>query len=90
MPIKINVEIPGNVQKLKELYAWVSCDENGNEGVLAFSDEDRKLHTPLVGGNLATLKAYTNYVRMIAKGTGYKMRLKAYKYPEVLVEIDAK
>jgi hypothetical protein len=84
----VKIENPENQIVYKELYAWVSVDDQGKEGILAFRTSESDNGLTLVDSSLSVMKHFEDWVQSISDNTGRKMRLKRFKYPDVVMEIE--
>jgi hypothetical protein len=70
---------PPNEAPLEELFAWVSVDANGNEGILADGIQGLGM-TPLVTGKRAMAEGpFRKMAAEIARGTGATVKLARFR-----------
>lgn len=63
----------GRFQRINELYAFISIDENGDEGLMAFFSIGTWM--PMVGADLDNVKS----LREIANKSGQKYEIRKFK-----------
>jgi len=66
-------------EKVEKLYAFVALDPDGNEGVMAFMD-DQKRWIPMIGANRETIDQYRPVVKVLAESmmAGIKVKLVSF------------
>jgi hypothetical protein len=72
---------------IHELYAYVSVDEEGNEGVLAHYVPPLG-NVPLVGADMDRMMSYKPYALEIAKLTGMPVRLLKFSIREIMEDFE--
>jgi hypothetical protein len=77
---------PGNTYPIPVLYAWVTLDARGNEGIAAGMLPGLGT-TPLVAGNEGTARKLRVVAETIAHSSGYAVRLVKFTTREVVEEI---
>lgn len=78
---------PGNVQPINELYAYLSIDEAGNEGVMGGIKTDGSAFT-FCFGDEATARNFEKIIGQIAEAGKMKIRLVKFTSKEILKEIN--
>ncbi len=79
---------PGNEQPIEELYAYISVDQNGNEGLCAAPLLDSEPTTPLVFGYERVALKFLPVVEAIQKlAPDMKIRLVKFTNREVITTI---
>ena len=76
---------PENTQKITEIYAFVSVDKNGNEGVCAFSTH--KAMVPMIAADLERLEQFKPIARELAKISPHAIKLIKFHTREEIEEI---
>lgn len=71
------IDNPGNEQPITELYAFVSVDQNGNEGICSTGDSESQM--PLVFGYERVALKFLPLVEEMAKGVPH-MQFKLVKF----------
>jgi acyl-coenzyme A thioesterase PaaI-like protein len=61
--------------RIETMYAFVSVDEMGDEGVIAFYDPAQDVWMPMVGADLAMIEYLRPKAEMTASATGRPVRL---------------
>ena len=75
----------GTGQKIERLYAWVATETDGGEGVCSWLMPDG-VHMPLVGADMARIESLAPQAALIARATGYPVRLVEFSTRRVLRE----
>lgn len=68
----------GRFLEINELFAFISKDENGNEGVMAVLGPDG-IMMPLIGADTMRTDALRPVADMISSATGMKYELRHFK-----------
>jgi len=65
----------GKFLRITELYAFVSKDENGHEGIMGFQTPDGNM-MPMIGADVERVESLKPYADMISEkmGVGYEIR----------------
>lgn len=68
---------PATGQRIERLFAWVSIDPDGGEGVMAVNMmiAGRPTLVPLVGADMDRVESYREIAEMVARKTGLPARL---------------
>lgn len=61
--------------KITEVWAFISVNKNGNEGVCAFVDSHTGMWMPMVGADKDRVESLKPIAREIAANTGQKVKL---------------
>lgn len=77
-----------NLEKITEFYTYVAVDINGNEGIIAYKDEQRNMIMPLVSSKLKLINEFRKQVKEMAKEPNSKIRLLKFSTREVLEEFE--
>jgi len=85
MSDNIHVVDPGNYKKCDTLYAYLSEDEDGNEGILGASINGAMI--PLVFGDHRLLVRFVEYA-IAAKASGKKIKAVSFSNPQVLFDTE--
>lgn len=74
------VDDPGNTERKDVLYAFISVDELGNEGILGANITGCRdgCVTPFVCGEITSLKHMRSYAEEVSKRTNKKVKLVEY------------
>lgn len=75
---------PGQGQAIERLYAWIATEPDGGEGVCSFQLGD--MHMPLIGADMARIESLRGHAAVIAKASGYPVRLVEFSTRRVLRE----
>jgi hypothetical protein len=76
---------PGNENQINEIYAVLSVDKDGNEGIFA-QEIDKKMY-PLVSSKKEILERVFKFSAESAKICGMKVRLVRFSNREVVKEV---
>lgn len=61
--------------KIEEMFAFVSVDEKGDEGVCGFTNPETGEWIPMVGADMARVDSLKGMARSIARITGRPVKL---------------
>lgn len=67
--------------KIGVIYAWVATEPDGSEGICS-AERDDGVNIPLVGTDLAGMRAMRRYAELVRQGTGYTVRLVRFGSPQ--------
>lgn len=71
-------------EEIKELFAFISIDQDGNEAICAFKFEDNWM--PLVTADKKKVKSFCQISKTIAKKSNTIVRFIKFSNPELLEE----
>jgi hypothetical protein len=71
-------------QKIDRLYAWVTLDPDGREGILAAKLPGAPGWTPLIGADKARIESYRQYAADTRLASGYPVKLKMFSKGTVI------
>lgn len=82
----VEIHDPGNTEKKGKIYAFVSVDDNGMEGLLGFKTLTGE-YVPLITGSDSTAEVMKGPAEEISRATGKQVRLVTFaRTDEVLWE----
>lgn len=84
---RIFIHVPPNEQPFAVVYAFLSVDEHGNEGIVGLPGPDGR-PMPLVFGHPRMIERARQIVRELARVGGRKIRLVRYQTKSVLEEFE--
>jgi len=73
---------PNTGQKIERLYAWIATEPDGGEGVCSMQLGD--MHMPLIGADTARIESLAPQAAMIARTSGYPVRLVEFSTRRVI------
>ena len=76
--------IPENQEVMDEIYAVISHDEKGNEGIVSMMTPMGGM--PMVFGHVKMLESVKEVMKQIAKESKQTLRIYKYKKAELLAE----
>lgn len=65
-------------EKIEKLYAWVSEDEDGGEGIIAVQLPGLPGFTPLVGADRARMESYRRFAELTMRQSRFPVVLKVF------------
>lgn len=77
----------GNYMKLDELWAFMSVDDDGNEGLCAFMGPDNVM-IPMIAGDPERVDQLKPLAADMALKAGKKIRLARFSTKEIVEEFD--
>lgn len=86
MEEKFVVYDPGNNYKISEIFAFISTDNDGNEGVCGYSTKAGML--PMIGADMARIETLRPMAKALAGMTKKKIQLIKFKVREDLEVIE--
>lgn len=81
------VHDPGNKLRIDQIWAFVSVDEKGDEGLCAF--QSSMGWTPLIAADEARLESLRPVAQRIADASGKPIRLLKFSTREIVEEIQS-
>lgn len=78
-------KMPANSMVIEKIYAYVSIDNDGNEGIPAIKIGNDIL--PLVGADLDRMKSFKEYIFKLVESTGRSARLVEFSHRKIIEEI---
>jgi hypothetical protein len=78
---------PGTGQKIEKLYAWISEEPDGGEGVVGMRIPSLGGMVPLIGADGARIESLRQHAEIVRRVTGYPVRLKVFAQGVVIDEI---
>lgn len=69
---------------IEKLYAWISEDDDGQQGVIAFTPAFNAMTLPLVGADMARIESFRPYIEKIAEESKKKILLMEFSSMKVL------
>jgi hypothetical protein len=73
---------PENTYPIDTLYAWISVDDKGNEGIMNINIKGQNF--PAVSGKLETVQSMESWVKHAKAKTKKKIHLKKYSNGTVM------
>ena len=73
---------PGNTYEIHTLWAYLSEDEDGNDGILAVVTDEKAI--PLVFSDMKGVKRFRTLAFDVAKQTNVKVKLVEFSYERVV------
>lgn len=62
--------------KIERIWAWVSSDTSGEDGIIAYVGENGAI--PLIGSDMERIESFRPYVEKIAQASGRPITLRAF------------
>lgn len=82
------IHAPKNTFSISELFAFLSVDDDGCEGLLAANLGPNGTVFPLIGADRERVESYRPYAAEAALKTGKKIRLARFSTKTILEEFD--
>jgi len=73
--------------KIQSIWAYVSVDENGEEGICGFNDPRTSCWLPMIAGDEERLKSLKPFAHQIAVATKRKVKLVKFHTREDVGEV---
>lgn len=73
--------------EIKSIWAYVSVDENGEEGICGFNDPRTKQWMPMIAGDEYRLKSLRPFAHQIASVTKRKVKIVRFTNREDIGEV---
>lgn len=71
-------ETPKQPRRIEKLFAWISTDDNGEEGLIGGNLGPNNSFIPFVGSDQMRMESLKGYAKTIANRTGRPVQLKVF------------